>query len=58
MIHFHEERPHQGLGNRAPNAEDAPAETVADVDSGEIVCHERLAGLLKSYQQKGGVDDR
>jgi len=39
--HYHTERPHQGIGN---NIIDPPP-----VGQGEIVCHERLGGLLKSY---------
>ena len=43
MIFYHEERPHQGIGNNiiAPQPQ----------GKGEIVCHERLGGLLKSYRR-------
>jgi transposase InsO family protein len=42
--HYHRERPHQGLGNHMidPFAQ----------GEGEIVAHERLGGLLKSYRRK------
>jgi transposase InsO family protein len=42
--HYHEERPHQGLGN-ALIAD--PKATV--VGRGSVRCHERLGGLLKFY---------
>ena len=53
LCHYHEERPHQGLGNvtlaRAA-AEERAAEVVpTTVD--EVVCEERLGGLLKSYRR-------
>lgn len=42
--HYHHERPHQGLGNHmiVPFAQ----------GEGEIVTHERLGGLLKSYRRQ------
>ena len=50
--HYHTERPHQGIGidnallvARSPPDDNVPAAT-------EIVCHERLGGLLKSYSRK------
>lgn len=43
MEHYHTERPHQGLDNEI--IEPLPQGT------GQIVCHERLGGLLKSYQR-------
>ncbi len=41
--HYHTERPHQGLDNDIiePLAQGA----------GEIICHQRLGGLLKSYRR-------
>ena len=44
--HFHQERPHQGLGNELI----AP-ETTATKAGGEVVEVERLGGLLPSYQR-------
>ena len=43
MTFYHQERPHQGIGNIiiAPQPQ----------GKGEIVCHERLGGLLKSYRR-------
>ncbi|UCF16441.1 MAG: transposase [Phycisphaerales bacterium] len=42
--HYHHERPHQGIGNRLidPFAQ----------GKSEIVSHERLGGLLKSYRRQ------
>ena len=51
LVHYHEERPHQGIGNRPPNDEEAPAE-VLHFDINEIACRERLGGLLKHCQRK------
>ena len=45
--HYHRERPHQGLGNRVIE----PGEN-AGQKIGQIVCHERLGGLLKYYERK------
>jgi transposase InsO family protein len=46
MDHYHEERPHQGLGNEllAPKA--------TEIDTGPIECRERLGGLLKFYYRE------
>lgn len=45
--HYHEERPHQGLGNR-------PIEGRSDaVEPAELVeCRPRLGGLLRSYERR------
>ena len=43
IIHYHEERPHQGIGNNIIDPQPQ--------GKGEIVCHERLGGLLKSYRR-------
>ncbi len=45
-VHFHGERPHQGLGNELI----AP-EPSSDSSTGEVVESERLGGLLRSYQR-------
>ena len=42
--HYHVERAHQGIGNEHIEHHDA----VAD---GEVVCDERLGGLLKCYRR-------
>ena len=44
--HYHEERPHQGLGNELI----APKTTV--IGKGQITCRERLGGLLKFYYRE------
>jgi putative transposase len=44
--HYHLERPHQGLGNRLIDGAQ-----VAANDDGEVVCDERLGGLLKFYRR-------
>ena len=46
--HYHEERPHQGIGNVIP----FPASQVAKDRKGTIQCQERLGGLLKYYDRK------
>ena len=45
--YYHRCRPHQGIGNRPPLDLDLPPPT-----SGEVVCDERLGGLLKHYCRK------
>jgi len=42
-LHYHHERPHQGLDNNM--IEPSPQ------GIGEIICHERIGGLLKSYRR-------
>ena len=48
VAHYHTERPHQALDNRPLTGAPPPAES-APPASGEIVCRERLGGLLKHY---------
>jgi len=43
LQHYHNERPHQGIGNDMIDP--------TSQGEGEIVCHERLGGLLKSYRR-------
>lgn len=43
VAHYHAERPHQGVGN-------LKLERGARFGSGPVECHERLGGVLKSYQ--------
>jgi len=50
LAYFHAERPHQGLGNRPPNQHQSPAE-VTQLDLDEVVCHQRLGGLLRHYER-------
>ena len=44
--HYHEERPHQGLGNELI----APKTTLTG--TGPVRCHERLGGVLKFYHRE------
>ena len=41
--HYHEERPHQGLGN------ECIAPTTAETGTGPVRCRERLGGVLRFY---------
>ncbi|MCC7421024.1 MAG: hypothetical protein IT428_12145 [Planctomycetaceae bacterium] len=47
LVHYHEERNHQGLENRILT----PGEDVGRV-AGTIRCRERLGGLLKYYHRE------
>jgi transposase InsO family protein len=49
LEHYHQERCHQGLGNRIPFPEPHAAN---EHESGAIVCHERLGGVLKFYNRQ------
>ena len=52
LAHYHEERPHQGLGNvpiTGTPCEDSEGEQPA---MGEIVRQDRLGGLLKHYERR------
>jgi putative transposase len=50
LVYYQQFRPHQGLGNRPLGwAESALTET--DRPLGEIVCEERLGGLLRHYRR-------
>jgi len=44
LAHYHRERNHQGLGNQIID----PAQAT---EVGEIICRERLGGLLKFYSR-------
>jgi transposase InsO family protein len=44
VVHYHEERAHQGIGNER-------IERVDSVHDGEVVCGERLGGLQKCYRR-------
>jgi transposase InsO family protein len=47
VAHYHEERPHQGLGNRR-----IVQPTIEPPIKGRIFCRERIGGLLKSDYRK------
>jgi putative transposase len=50
LIYYHQHRPHQGLGNRPLGwTESVPKDANRPV--GEVVCQERLGGLLRHYQR-------
>jgi putative transposase len=47
--HYNKERPHQNKGNLPLGMEKPP-----DIGNvvGQVVCHERLGGLLRHYERK------
>ena len=47
VSHYHEDRPHQGLGNRRIIEPETPPST-----EGDVICRQRLGGLLRSYYRK------
>jgi putative transposase len=49
LAHYHEERPHQGLGNVPLNGERAAPVDILSIE--DVVCSERLGGLLKSNRR-------
>jgi len=49
--HYLRFRPHQGLENLRIG-EIEPPEKVDEVKPADLVCHERLSGLLKHYERK------
>ena len=48
--YYHEFRPHQRLGNLPPAAQGPPPE-IESLPLEEMICHERLGGLLKHYER-------
>ena len=50
LKHYNEERPHQGLSN-VPLPDAAGETSTLAFPSGEVVCEERLGGLLKHYRR-------
>jgi len=51
VSHYHAERPHQSLGNRPPSGSQPSQALNSPPTSGEVVCRERLGGLLKHYER-------
>ena len=51
LRYYHEERPHQGLENRPPNSAEPPTE-ILQVEPGQVICRERLGGVLKHYERR------
>ena|SRR5215469_3836383 len=48
LLHYHEERNHQGKGNQIL----FPSQTETRRDMGAVRCRERLGGLLKYYERE------
>jgi len=48
LLHYHEERNHQGKGNQIL----FPLQTKARRNEGAVLCRERLGGLLKYYERE------
>jgi putative transposase len=51
VTHYHEERPHQGRGNMPLSAGGADEPQFLPFTTGEVVCRERLGGLLRHYSR-------
>jgi putative transposase len=52
VIHYNQFRPHQSLGNRPLSAADDPPPATLVFPQGEVICNERLGGLLKHYYRQ------
>jgi putative transposase len=50
LAHYHEERPHQGMGNRPLFGTGPPPDAVPA--GGRVICRTRLGGLLKHYERR------
>ncbi|HBO44645.1 MAG TPA: hypothetical protein DD670_12080 [Planctomycetaceae bacterium] len=50
-IHYHFQRPYQGLGQVPIGSDLPPAETLEEFCSDDVVCHESLGGLLKHFER-------
>jgi len=46
LQHYHEDRPHQGLGNELITPLEKPPDR-----SGKVECTERLGGILRNYRR-------
>ena len=49
---YHGPRPHQGLGNVPLGTSPSVTEPVERLPVADLLCHERLGGLLKHYERK------
>jgi putative transposase len=49
VIHYHEERPHQGRGNVPLSVADQDDPPILALPTGQVECRQRLGGLLKHY---------
>jgi hypothetical protein len=52
LDYYHRFRPRQGLGNALLTEASPSPKSVDTIATEDIVCHERLGGLLKHYQCK------
>ena len=52
VAHFHEERPHQGLDNKLITPANPPPDDEFVPRLRQVVCRQRLGGLLKHYEQR------
>ena len=58
VAHYHLERNHQGMGNeqllgpKLLSDHREPKGRAAANSDGEVVCHERLGGILKHYSRE------
>lgn len=50
--HYHFERCHQGVGNVPLPAANSEVPEILAYPTGEVVCHERLGGLLRHYTRQ------
>lgn len=51
VAYYNEQRPHSSRGN-LPLSMDQPPDPVESLGPGDVVCHERLGGLLRHYVRK------
>ena len=52
LDYYHRHRPHQGIGNVPISASLPPPEPLEQVGCAELVCHDKLGGLLKHFERK------
>jgi putative transposase len=52
VAHYHKERPHQGLDNKLIVPGRPPPDDEAIPSLQQLICHERLGGLLKHYERR------
>jgi putative transposase len=52
LRHYHEHRPHQGLGNVPPDGPPPAEDTDIPLSLAAVRCQERLGGLLKHYTRR------
>jgi hypothetical protein len=52
LDHSNDERQHQGIGNVLLGGTGPPPDPGDTISLDEILCHERLGGLLKHYERK------